>query len=160
MFSDPTFWTLVAFIAFFAAVAKPAIKIITGGLDDRAAKIKADIEEAETLCKEAQDLLAKYQKKQRDAAKDAEDIAAHAKEEAKRVAEQGKARLEASLARREKLAMDRIAQAEAAALEEVRRRTVNIALDATRDLLATKLSGAKSDALIDGAIKDLPGKLH
>ena len=114
MLTDPTFWVLVAFTLFIVALAKPAYGIITHGLDQRADKIRADIEEAEALLKEAQDLLATYEKKQRDATKEVDEITAQAKAGAERMAEHGHERLEAVLARREKLAQDRIQQAETA----------------------------------------------
>ena len=68
--------------------------------------------------------------------------------------------LEKSLARREKLAEERITQAEAGAIDEVRAVVAEIALDATRRLLAENLSADKSDALVDAAIKEIPAKLN
>ena len=82
MFSDPTFWTAVAVVLFIALVAKPVSRMATKALDERAEKIKAELDEAERLRNEAQDLLAQYQRKQRDAAKEAEAIIEHAKQEA------------------------------------------------------------------------------
>ncbi len=157
---DPTFWVLIAFIVFIAATARPIFRLITVGLDKQADKIRDDLEEAEKLRKEAQDLLASYQRKQRDAIKEAEDIVQHANEEAERIAVQGREALEASLERRRKLALERIEQAEAQALDAVRAKTVDLALDATREFLAKELKGKQADALIDSAIQDLPGKLH
>lgn len=161
MFQDPTFWVLVAFIGFVGVLVYFKVPgMVTKGLDARAEKIKADLEDADALLKEARDLLASYQKKQREAADEAQEIKARAKEEGKRIVENGRARLEDSLQRREKLAMDRITQAEASALDEIRARTVDIALDATRDLLADNLSDHKANAMLDDAIKELPGRLN
>ena len=161
MFQDPTFWVLVAFIGFVGVLVYFKVPgMVTKGLDARAEKIKADLEDADALLKEAQDLLASYQKKQRDAADEAQEIKARAKEEGNRIVENGRAQLEDSLQRREKLAMDRITQAEASALDEIRARTVDIALDATRDLLANNLSDHKANAMLDDAIIELPGRLN
>ncbi len=158
--NDPTFWVLVAFVVFVAAFAKPIAKLITAGLDKRVDKIRADLEEAEKLREEAQDLLATYQRKQRDAVKEAEAIVDHSGEEAARLFQQGRERLEAEVARRQKLALERIAQAEAAAVEVVHGRAVDVALDATRGYLTESLKGNQADALIEAAIKELPKKLH
>lgn len=160
IFQDPSFWTMVAFFIFMGAAGRPLVRLITVGLDKRADKISDDLDEAEKLRKEAQDLLASYQRKQRDALQEAEDILAHAKKEAERLAVQGRENLEASLERRRKLALERIAQAEAQALDTVRARTVDLALDATREFLAKELKRKQADALIDAAVEDLPGKLH
>jgi len=81
-------------------------------------------------------------------------------EEAERLTQQGRKRLKAALERREKQAMDRIAQAEAAALEQVQAHTVDVAIGATRDFLADNLKGKQAEALIETAIKELPKKLH
>jgi F-type H+-transporting ATPase subunit b len=157
---DPAFWAAVAFFIFIAATAKPISRLLTAGLDKRADKIRSDLEEAEKLREEAQDLLASYQRKQRDALAEAEAIIAHAGEEAERLAVQERDKLEAALERRQKQAIDRIAQAEAQALDLVRAKTVDVALDATRDYLAKELKDNQSDALTDAAIKVLPGNLH
>lgn len=161
MFQDPTFWVATAFVGFIIVLVYLKVPGSVGAqLDKRADKIKADLDEAESLYKEAQDLLATYQKKQRDAAKEAEVIADHAKAEAARMLEEGRVRLAETLARREQLAKDRIAQAEAQAIDEVRIKTVDIAMDATREILAKGIAAAKSNSMIDDAIKELPSKLH
>ena len=161
MLIDSTFWVATAFIAFIGLLIYLKVPGAVGStLDKRADKIKADLDEAEALCEEAQALLATYQKKQRDAAKEAEAISNHAKEEAGRMLEQGRARLEDALARREKMALERIAQAEIAAIDEVRVRTVEIAMDATRKILGTSLAASKADQMIDDAINELSTKLH
>ena len=56
--------------------------------------------------------------------------------------------------------MEKIAQAEAQAIEEVRGRAVDLALTATARLIADNLDKKKSDAMLDQAIRDLSGKLH
>ena len=161
MLHDPTFWVMIAFIAFIALLVYFKVpKTVAGTLDSRAEKIKADLDEAESLLREAQDLLATYQKKQREADEEAEQIKKSAQEEAERIAKHGEERLAAQLERREKLAMERIAQAEAQALDEIKARTVDIALDATRQILASSLAADKADAMVDDAIKDLPNRLN
>ena len=161
MLQDPTFWVATAFAAFIGVLVYLKVPgLIAGALDERADKIKADIEKAEKLREEAQKLLADYQKKQRDAQKEADKIVTAAKEEAERMAKQGEQRLKDSLARREKQATDRLAQAEAAALDQIKAHTVEVAMAATRQVLADSIKGKKADQLIDDAIGALPGKLH
>ena len=161
MFQDPTFWVLVAFIGFIGVLVYFKVPgMVTKALDARAEKIQMDLEEADALLKEAQDLLASYQKKQRDSSDESQAIQARAREEAKRIVENGRLRLEESLQRREKLAMDRITQAEASALSEIQALTVDIALDATHELLATNVSDDKANAMLNDAIKELPDRLN
>lgn len=160
MFHDPTFWVAIALILFIILVAKPVSKLATKALDERAEKISNDLDEAERLRNEAQDLLSQYQRKQRDAAGEAEAIIDHAKKEAERMDREGREKIKASLQRREQLAMDRIQLAEQQAIERVRSRAVEVAIAATAQVLAESMDGAKADALIDDTIKSLPDRLH
>ena len=157
---EPEVWLLVAFALFVGAIAKPAWQRITGGLDARAARIQADLDEAQRLREEAQTALANYQRKQRDAVKEAAEIVRHAEEEAKRLTEEAEAALKTTLARREAIARDKIAQAEARAIEEVKDEAVEVALAATRSLIEQGMDPARSETLIDEAVKELPSKLQ
>ncbi len=160
MIQDPTFWVSVAFLLLLCLLVYLKVPGLVGGkLDERATQIESDIREAEKLREEAQELLATYERKQKEALREAEAIMQNAKDEATRIAEQGKERLEQSLARREKMAIDRIAQVEAQAIDEVRLMAVEIAMDATRDLVAAQ-ADAKGDKIIDNAISELGSKLH
>lgn len=160
MLEDPTFWVAVAFAGFVILAAKPVTRALFGALDARAARIRAEIEEATALREEAQKTLAESKRKQRDALKAAEEILEHAKAEAVRLREQAEQDLEASLARREQVALENIAQAEAQALREVRDQAVEVALEATAKLISENLDQNRSDKMIDQAIRDLSGKLH
>jgi len=71
MFSEPEFWVAVAFVVFVVAVFKPAAAAINGALDARAAKIRADLDQAAKLRAEAQALLADYEKRRAAADKEA-----------------------------------------------------------------------------------------
>lgn len=153
------FWVAIGFIIFVALTARTVFKVVTVALDDRADRIKNQIDEASKLAEEAQALLADYEKKQRDAAQEAEDMLTAARREADRLSERAAEDLEHALKRREQLAMERIEQVEVAAVAEVRARAVDVAMEATRNVLAAKATGKAADGLIDEAIKELPDKL-
>ena len=160
MFQDPTFWVLVAFIAFILALVYMKVPgIVSKTLDARSAKIRADLEEAEALLKESQDLLASYQRNQQEAENEAEIVRREARKEADRIIETGRFRLDESLKRREDLILERINQAESTAIAEVQSRIIVVAMKATRSLLSNNLSDARSQSLLNAAIKELPGKL-
>ncbi|MCZ6482877.1 MAG: F0F1 ATP synthase subunit B, partial [Alphaproteobacteria bacterium] len=90
---------------------------------------------------------------------EAEEIVERARKEADRLGKRAAEDLEKALERRQQQAIERIARAEAEALDEVRGVAVDVALDATRRLLAEKMSGKRADAMIDAAIEELPEKL-
>jgi F-type H+-transporting ATPase subunit b len=158
MFSEPEFWVAVAFVVFVVAVFKPAAAAINGALDARAAKIRADLDQAAKLRAEA--LLADYEKRRAAADKEAAAIVAHAKAEAERMAAEAQSELETALKRREQLALQRIAQAEASALGEVRAAAVDAAIKAAAKLIADKMDATTAGGLVDRAIADLPKRLN
>ncbi|MGC2856711.1 F0F1 ATP synthase subunit B [Novispirillum sp. DQ9] len=159
-YATPEFWVAAAFVLVVGLAFRPVMRAVTAGLDTRANQIKSKLDEARRLREDSQALLAEYQRKQRDALAEAESIMTHAREEAARLKADAEKALEQSIARREKQAVDRIAQAEAQAIAEVRNLAVDLAIAAAGKLVAQQLTAPKADALIDGAIRDLPGKLH
>jgi F-type H+-transporting ATPase subunit b len=159
-FANPESWVAITWLIVVAALARPVFKAIAAGLDARREKIRERLAEAERLRDEAEALLATYQKKQREAMAEAEGIIAQAKAEAARLAKQAAADLDELVKRREQQAMERISQAETEATREVRNKAVEVAIEATRTLIAENLSSDKAADLIDAAIKDLPNRLH
>ena len=158
--NNPSLWVAISFVLFVILVAKPAWKFATSALDKRIDEIRSRIEEATKLREEAQDLLAAHKRKMAEAGKEADNIINQAREEAQDLKTKLLEELEVSLQRREKLAVDRIAQAEADAQEEVRTLTTDIALAAARGLLTDAVKDSKADALVNNAIKELPEKLN
>lgn len=155
-----TFWVAVAFSVFVIAAFKPGKRILGEALDGRIAKIREEVEEAQRLREEAQATLASYQRRQREAIQEAEQIIAHAREEAERARTNAMTDLEDSITRREQQAAEKIAQAEAAALDEIREKAVDMAIEATARLLEKKMVGEVGEKFVASAIKDIPNKLH
>ena len=158
---DATFWVGAAFVLFVGILVYLKVPgMLTGALDERAKKISDDLDQARELREEAQVLLATYQRKQRDALKEAEEIIAHAKEEAMREAEQAEKKLEEAIARRQQAALNKIALAEAQAENEVRDTAIEIAVAAATAVVAQQVRGDRADALVDTAIQDLRRHLN
>ena len=158
---DATFWVGAAFVLFVGILVYLKVPgMLTGALDERAKKISNDLNQARELREEAQVLLATYQRKQRDALKEAEEIIAHAKEEAMREAEQAEKKLEEAIARRQQAALNKIALAEAQAENEVRDTAIEIAIAAATAVVAQQVRGDRADALVDTAIQDLRRHLN
>lgn len=155
-----TIWAtigLVIFLGILVYVGMP--KVVAKALDDRIKKIETDLAEAEALRAEAKALLEDYARRREEAEKEAEDIVTAAREDAFRLTAEAKASLEAMVARREKSVADKIAQAEAQAVAEVRARSADLAVEAARVLLEKQVV-AKGDALVDQAIKDVAARLN
>jgi F-type H+-transporting ATPase subunit b len=160
LFADPEFWVLLAVVAFAIVVWKPARRAVVGTLDERATRIRGELEEARKLRDEAEQLLTDYRQKEREAAADARAIIAHARDEAERIAAQSARDLQQSLERRQRLAEERIAQAEAKALDEIRAAAVDVAIAAAREVIVSELDERRGAAMLDAAIAALPQRLR
>jgi F-type H+-transporting ATPase subunit b len=157
---EPEFWVAVAAVVFIIVAWRPARRALLGSLDARAERIRSELDEARRLRDEADQLLASYHQKEREAAAEAAAIIAQAKDEAGRIAAQTTRELEQTLARRQRLAEERIAQAEAKAVDEIRAVAVDVAIAAARDVIAAETASGRGEALIDSAIAALPQRLR
>lgn len=160
LLQDHHFWVLISMVILIAIVWKPTARAITSSLDERAVRIRSELDEASRLREEAERLLADYQRQEREAAVEAQAIVAHAKQEAERIAAQAARDLEQGLARRQRLAEERIAQAEARATAEVRAAAVDTAIAAAREVIASEVDQRRGVALLDSAIAALPERLR
>ena len=95
MLHEAEFWVLLGFLTFLGLLFYiGAHKKIAKSLDDRAARIKAELDDARKLREEAAQLLADYQRKRHEAEDEAKGIIEGAKAEAVRMAAEAKAKVE------------------------------------------------------------------
>ncbi len=157
---DATWWAFIGLVVFLGIVVYLGVpKQITKMLDDKSKKISDDLDEAKRLREEAQGLLAEYERKRQAAEEEAQEIVEAAKAEATRLTEEAQASLEDLISRRTKAVEEKIAQAEAQAIADVRARSADIAVEAAKVVLTDKMAD-KGDALIDQAIKDVSASLN
>lgn len=155
-----TIWATIGLVIFIGIVMYFGVhKSIAKMLDDRIKKIETDLAEAEALRAEAKALLEDYGRRRDEAEKEAEDIVASAREEAFRLTAEAKEAIEAMIVRRERAVSDKIAQAEAQAVAEVRARSADLAVEAARVLLAKQMASS-GDVLVEKAIKDVAARLN
>lgn len=160
-FAEPETWVAVAFLLFVALMLYLKVPaMVAAMLDDRSAKIAKELEDAKKLRKEAQELLAEYQKKRLDAEKTAADIIDQAKREAEAYIAESRSKLTETLARRTRQAEQKIGQAEAAAVKEVRATATEIAIAAATQLAGDAMKGAKGASLIDESIEAVKARLN
>ena len=161
MFEDPEFWVLLAFVIFIGVLVRFGVpKMALSALDDRSARIKQALDEAQRLRSEAQAVLTQYQQKRAEAEKEAQAIIVSARVEAERLAGEAKGKVEEFVARRTKMAESKIAQAEAQALADVRAASADAAVAAAEKILVQTTHGAAAESLIAKGISDLKAKLN
>ena len=159
--STPEFWVAVSFVGFVLLIVYYKIPGKLGELlDKRAEKIRDELDEARRLREEAQAMLADFERKQRDAEKEAASIITLAKQEAEALANETREKLKDTLERRTKMAEDKIARAEEQAISEVRSVAVNVAIAAAEQIIESKMTPAASKKLVDESIKGLKTKLN
>ena len=160
--SNPEFWVLVALVLFFGllVVLKVLPGALFGAIDGYAAKIKAELDEAQQLREEAQALLADVKAQREDAERQAAGMIAAAKADAARMAVEAKEKLEEQIKRRSEMAERKIAQAEAQAAADVKAAAVDLAAQAAEAVHTARLVGLKSDPLVDAAIGQMSAKLQ
>jgi F-type H+-transporting ATPase subunit b len=158
---EPEFWVGVGFVLVIAILMwKGVPAMIAKMLDSRAAVISAELAEARRLREEAARLLADYHAKAAGAEREAEIILTEARAEAARFAELSRNDLSAQISRRAQAAQDRIAQAEAAAMQEIRALAADTAVAAAKKLIQARMDEQRAGTLIAESIKDLGGKLN
>ena len=161
LLGDAEFWVAVAFVIFVAGMGYLGVhRMVAKSLDERADRIKAELDEARKLKDEAAQLLAQYQRKRQEAEGEAQEIIAGAKAEAERLAIEAKAKIEEFVARRTKMAETKIAQAEAQAAADVRAAAADAAVAAAEKILTLETKGKLANALISKGIEDVRKKLN
>jgi F-type H+-transporting ATPase subunit b len=148
----------VIFIGVLLYAGVPAF--LTRKLDERAMRIKAELDEARALRDEAQTLLAGYERRQKEVKTQAEDIVTAARQESEKAAVAAKEEIRRSVARRMQTATEQIAAAEQSAVRQIKDQAVAIAVAAAADVMRGRMQDADADKLIDGAIADVGAKLH
>jgi F-type H+-transporting ATPase subunit b len=138
-------------IIYFAG----GFKALTGMLDGKIATIRKQLDEAKALRAEAEALLADAKAKQAAAHKDAEGILAHAKIEAEQLVAKARDDAETLVERRGKMAEDKIAAAERAAIAEVRAKAASAAAAAAAQIIGERHDAASDKALIERTIASL-----
>jgi F-type H+-transporting ATPase subunit b len=153
-------WATVALVIFLGIVIYMGVpKQIAAMLDARINKVKDDLAAAARLRSEAEALLVEYEAKRKSAEAEAAGIVAAAQAEAKRLAEEAQTSLSDLITRRTKAVEQKIAQAEAQALAEVRARSADIAVEAARLILERQMP-ERGAGLLDQAIRDVGTRLN
>ena len=158
LLADPHTWVLFSAILFGVIVWKKGKQPLLKILDGRTARIKTELEEAARLRCEAQELLTDYQQKHRNAVQTAQEIINSAKETANLIQQETEQKLTKNLKRREELLLERITNAETAAVHELRHQAADIATS-TAEKLLTETMDERSSKLVDKAIEELPQRL-
>jgi len=161
MLLEAEFWVAASFLILLAVFGYLGVhRTLAKALDERQARIKAELDEARRLKEEAAALLADYQRRQQDAEREAEQIIATARAEAERTAADARGKMDDFVARRRKMAEAKIAQAEVQALADVRAAAAEAATAAAERILAQTVKGKIAADLLTQGIEDVRKNLN
>jgi F-type H+-transporting ATPase subunit b len=161
MIEDPETWVAIAFVILMGVFGYLGIhRTVLKALDNRSARIKAELDDARRLKDEAAKVLAEYKARRASAEREAEEIVASARAEAQRIATEAKAKMEDFVARRTKTAEGKIALAEAQALADVRAAATEAAVTAASTILSQSVKGDLADDLLAKGIAEVRQKLN
>jgi F-type H+-transporting ATPase subunit b len=154
-------WVAIAFVILLIAFGYFGVhRALFTALDHRRDRIKNELDDARKLREEAEKLVAEYRARRDSAVREAEEIVTGAKAEAERIASEAKARMEDFVSRRTKMAENKIAQAEAQALADVRAAAADAAVAAASRILGDSVKGAAAETLIAQGIDEVRQKLN
>jgi F-type H+-transporting ATPase subunit b len=156
----PQFWSSASFIVFLFLIFRPVGRYINKALDTRSGQIAEELATARRLREEAQELLSVYQKKQQESLQEAQAMLVQTKQDAAKMALQAEEDLKVALDKRLKLSVEKIAQAETKALQDVQNHVVDIAIAAARAILQEHLIRGGNQELVKQAAAELERKLH
>jgi F-type H+-transporting ATPase subunit b len=153
---DPGGWVAVAMLVVFAILIwKKVPGAIGKALDSKIALIRDQLAEAESLRKEAEALKAEYEAKAASADKDREALLERARHEADEIVAKAKTDAEALVRRRTRMAEDKIAAEERAAIEQLRAAAVDAAAKAAARLIAERHDAKTDEKLVNQAIGEI-----
>jgi F-type H+-transporting ATPase subunit b len=153
---DAPQWIALAMVVVFAILLWKRVPALIGrALDGKIAAIRAQLDEAAQLRSEAEGIKAEYEARAAQADAEAATMLERARTEAEGIVRQAEADASALVGRRTRMAEDKIAAAERAALDEVRAKAARAAADAAETLIREKLDAGADKPLVDRTIEGL-----
>ncbi|MGO9903215.1 MAG: F0F1 ATP synthase subunit B [Solirubrobacteraceae bacterium] len=148
-------WTLVVFAISLVVLVKAVFPRIAKALDSRVELIDESIDEAARTRKEAEELLASYRERLKEARAQADEIIARARKAGE--VHQHEA-VEAARAERERLLEQTrrdIAAETSRAIDEIRREVADLTVQATERLTRKSLTSRDHKRLVEDALSEL-----
>ncbi|RCL02036.1 MAG: ATP synthase subunit B [Candidatus Tokpelaia sp. JSC189] len=157
-----TFWELIALVLFFILLG--ILKIpswVVRTLDHRAQRIYNELEEARCLREEAQQLLAEYQRKRFEAEKEAKAIIEVAEREANILMVETHKKILEYIEHHDRVAEQKIAQAEIEAVNTVRSTAINLAIVVAEKILSEGINKEETNNhLFQASLNEIRASLN
>jgi F-type H+-transporting ATPase subunit b len=147
--------SVVVFLIFFTIAARLVWPKIIGGLDERYAKIRHEIDAAEKARHEAESAQKKFEEKLRQAQEEASRTIEEAKSTARKVADELRAKNDAELADMKSRALADIQAARENAVRELNEHAVTLAATMASKILRREVGAADQSRLVAESLAEL-----
>ena len=151
----PAWISLAMLVVIVMLIWKKVPSAIGKALDAKIALIRDQLDEAETLRKEAEALKAEYLAKAKSADKDRAALLKRAAHEAEEIVAKAKRDAENLIERRTRMAEEKIAAEERSVVDQLRATAADAATRAAARLIAERNDGPSDAKLVDQAISEL-----
>ncbi len=160
-FAEPETWVLVSFLLFIGLLVHLGVpQLVLRALDERAERIRKELEEARRLHEEARKVLAEVEARREQAEAEAKEIVQTARAEAEAVTHEMRKQFDELMARQQAAAEQRIKLAQDTAVREIRAHVAERAVQVAEAVLREEVRGKTATALLDEAIREAAEKLH
>ncbi len=149
------FWIALSFILFVFLAYKLGRKTVVSQLDAEIAEIRRKIDTAENLRVEAQEMLAQYQRKQRDAIQESERIIENARNHAAQMSQQAEKEIDDMIARREQMLSQRLLRVQENAIQDIHDSAADLAVRAAEVVIKQQMKDKHHKALVDESIENI-----
>lgn len=153
------FWVGLAFVFVILALAKPICKVGGAMIHKRIEGIKQRISDSEQLLEDAQKLLKDYERKYRNAKKEAQAILEKSEKQINYIKTEKLSQLEQEIKTKEKDAADRIRSSQEDADKELTALTSELTIKLVKQAVNDNLTPSVQNKMIDESIKNI-GRLN
>jgi len=153
-FVSQIFWLIVCFSFLYYLLSKKALPRVAEVLEARADRIRADLDEAQRLKKDAEDALGRYEQVVAKAQGKAQAEVAETQAKLQAEAADAQAKLDEKLAKQITEAEQRIAKARADALKDLDDAALSTAQAAAERLGGIKVTKTDAKAALDAVLKE------
>lgn len=138
-FPSQLIWLIITFVALYLAMARVALPRIASVLEERQRRVSGDLDKAESLKAEAEQVLADYEKSMAEARTSAQELLRQTREELAAEAAERQQELAGRIAQNTQAAEQRIEAARSEAIGNIRSVAVEVAQAATRRLIGVEI---------------------
>ena len=153
--SSQLFWTALSFLILLGIMWKYVVPAVAAVLDERALRIRMDLEKAEAMRADAHELLEQYQANLAQAKAEAAQLLAAAREQGDQLLTQRMAQLDRELQRKAAEAEAAIEAAKAQAQAQLQAQMADLVVVATRQVVRETVDEQRASAVATKVLKDL-----